>query len=35
MKFCAVVCEYNPFHNGQLFQVSEIRLMSGCDKILC
>ncbi|MDE6058992.1 MAG: nucleotidyltransferase family protein [Clostridia bacterium] len=35
MKFCAVVCEYNPFHNGHRFQLSEIRRISGCDKILC
>lgn len=35
MKFCAVICEYNPFHNGHRFQLSEIKRTSGCDKILC
>lgn len=35
MKFCAVICEYNPFHNGHRYQFSEIRRQSGCDKILC
>lgn len=35
MKFCAVICEYNPFHNGHRYQFSEIRRLSGCDKILC
>lgn len=35
MKFCAVICEYNPFHNGHLYQLSKIREESGCDKILC
>ncbi|MDE5897392.1 MAG: nucleotidyltransferase family protein, partial [Clostridia bacterium] len=35
MKFCAVICEYNPFHNGHRYQLAEIRKASGCDKILC
>ena len=35
MKFCAVICEYNPFHNGHAYQLKEIRARSGCEKILC
>lgn len=35
MKFCAVICEYNPFHNGHRYQLEQIRKQSGCDKILC
>lgn len=35
MTFCAVICEYNPFHNGHRYQLEEIRKRSGCDKILC
>ena len=35
MKFCAVICEYNPFHNGHRYQLAEMRRLSGCDKILC
>lgn len=35
MKICAVICEYNPFHNGHLYQLKEIRNRSGCDKTLC
>ncbi len=35
MKICAIICEYNPFHNGHRYQLSEIRRLSGCDKILC
>ncbi|MBR7185877.1 MAG: nucleotidyltransferase family protein [Clostridia bacterium] len=35
MKICAVICEYNPFHNGHRYQLEEIRRLSGCDKILC
>ena len=34
-KICAVVCEYNPFHNGHLYQLDKIRRESGCDLILC
>ncbi len=35
MKICAVVCEYNPFHNGHLYQLGEMKKRSGCEKLLC
>ena len=35
MKFCAVICEYNPFHNGHAYQLGEARARSGCDGVLC
>ncbi len=35
MKICGIICEYNPFHNGHLYQLGKIREESGCDKILC
>ena len=35
MRIAAVVCEYNPFHNGHKYQLERIREESGCDKILC
>jgi len=35
MQFCAVICEYNPFHNGHKYQLEKIRELSGCDKVLC
>lgn len=35
MKICAVVTEYNPFHNGHKYQLEEARKLSGCDKIVC
>ena len=35
MKYCAVICEYNPFHNGHKYQLGEMRRLSGCDGILC
>ncbi len=35
MKYCAIICEYNPFHNGHKYQLGEIRRQSGCDGVLC
>ena len=35
MKFCAVICEYNPFHNGHLYQLEEAKKRSAADAILC
>ena len=35
MKICAVICEYNPFHNGHLYQLKEAKRLSGADAILC
>ena len=35
MKICAIICEYNPFHNGPLHHWREARARSGADAILC
>lgn len=35
MKICAVICEYNPFHNGHAYQLEQARLQSGADALLC
>lgn len=35
MKYCAVICEYNPLHNGHRYQLSEIRKRTECDGIIC
>lgn len=35
MKICAIICEYNPFHNGHLHQLNEAKRLSGADAILC
>ncbi len=35
LKICAVICEYNPFHNGHLHQIREIKRLSGCEFLLC
>ena len=32
---CAVVCEYNPLHNGHIYQLQKARELSGCDAIMC
>ena len=29
-----IVCEYNPFHNGHLYQIEKAKAM-GADKIVC
>lgn len=35
MKFCGIICEYNPFHNGHLYQLQEAKKRSGADAVLC
>lgn len=35
MKTCAIICEYNPFHNGHLYQLNAARERSGADAIIC
>ena len=35
MKICAIICEYNPFHNGHLYQMQQAKRLSGADAILC
>ncbi len=35
MKLCAIICEYNPFHNGHQYQIEESLKQTGCDGILC
>ncbi len=35
MKICAIICEYNPFHNGHLYQMEEAKRRSGADAVLC
>lgn len=31
----AVICEYNPFHNGHAWQLKYMRQQLGCDAIVC
>ena len=35
MKICAIICEFNPFHNGHRYVLEQARRLSGCDKVLC
>ncbi len=35
MKICAVICEFDPFHNGHKYLLERARKESGCDKVLC
>ena len=35
MKLCAVICEYNPLHNGHRYQLEQIRKITECDGIVC
>ncbi len=34
MKICGVIAEYNPFHNGHAYQLSEARRLSGCNYLI-
>ena len=35
MKICAIITEYNPLHNGHIYQLQQARLNSGCDYVVC
>lgn len=35
MKICAIICEFNPFHNGHKYLIEQAKFLSGCDKIIC
>lgn len=35
MKICAIICEFNPFHNGHAYLLDRVKADSGCDLILC
>ncbi|MBR6728652.1 MAG: nucleotidyltransferase [Clostridia bacterium] len=35
MKIMAVICEYNPFHNGHAYQLRRQKEELGCDAIIC
>lgn len=34
MRICGIVCEYNPFHNGHLYQINKIKKELGFDAIV-
>ena len=35
MKVCAIVTEYNPFHNGHKYQIEQIKKQTKCDYVIC
>ncbi len=35
MKICAIICEYNPLHNGHLYQIDQAKKRTGADALLC
>ncbi len=35
MKLCAIICEFNPFHNGHKYLIDKSLEQSGCDAVLC
>jgi predicted nucleotidyltransferase len=35
MKICAIICEYNPFHNGHLYQLKKAKELTNADAVLC
>ncbi len=35
MKFLAVICEYNPFHNGHAYQLKALQEQLACDGTIC
>ncbi len=35
MKICAIICEFNPFHNGHKYLLERARKISGCDAVVC
>ena len=34
MKICAIICEYNPIHEGHIYQIKQTRAITGCDYII-
>ena len=34
MKIAAIICEYNPFHNGHKFHIDETRRQTGADAVV-
>lgn len=34
-KICAIVAEFNPFHNGHAYIISEAKKLTDCDGMLC
>ena len=35
MKILAIICEFNPFHNGHRYLLEKAKKLSGADAVLC
>ena len=35
MRICAIICEFNPFHNGHKYLLDKAKELTGADAILC
>lgn len=35
MNAVGIICEYNPFHNGHMYQIEQAKALSGCDFAVC
>lgn len=35
MKICAIICEFNPFHNGHRYLIEQAKSLTACDAALC
>lgn len=35
MKICAIISEFNPFHNGHAYLLEQARKLSGCNALVC
>lgn len=34
MKICGIIAEYNPLHNGHVYQIGKARELTGCDYVV-
>ncbi|MDE6557963.1 MAG: nucleotidyltransferase family protein [Clostridia bacterium] len=35
MEICAIICEFNPFHNGHKYLIERAKKLTGCDALVC
>ena len=35
MEICAIICEFNPFHNGHKYLIEQAKKLTGCDAVIC
>lgn len=35
MKILAIICEFNPFHNGHKYLIEKAKKLTGCDSVMC